>query len=429
MSADSIKRYVAAANGKRILPIITVFFFIAGFLYSRSYTPAWPGDFIAYLGAGYALAEGVNPYDDEVVSRCLSHNGLHDVENLPYLYSPVFALPFSIARYTGPVWIRRIWFLSLHGSFWLGFYLLLRKRPQNKSIAIMVVLGTLLLFMGPYRSAAKWGQVTSLLFFMVSLAMYRQRNSILSGSVLSLVPLIKPALAIPLLFMRGKAWLFLAITTMTLILITMSISSLEPWRQYTAALKSVSSEWNLAMPGNRSLTGNVHRIIGTYSKNYTAATSELRKERIERAARERFLCLLIYASLILLILAAILLAIGQSNWKSFYLSPHIAPLLCWISLLVSPLAYDHYGLFLLPLLINSIFTGKKKLYIPAAIAFGYWALIPNADSFVTNHTLLLLVEALRPALLIWVAILYSNTMSATLLPDNCNTNNITCLQR
>ncbi|MCK5842502.1 MAG: DUF2029 domain-containing protein, partial [Candidatus Sabulitectum sp.] len=344
-----------------------------------------------------------------------------DVENLPYLYSPVFALPFSIARYTGPVWIRRIWFLSLHGSFWLGFYLLLRKRPQNKSIAIMVILGTLLLFMGPYRSAAKWGQVTALLFFLVSIAMYQQRNSVLSGSVLSMIPLIKPALALPLFILRGKAWVFLTLTTITVILTTLGISGPEPWRQYSTALNYVSSSWNLAIPGNRSLTGNVHRIVGMYNKNYGAATPVIHEERVKRAAEERALFTVISASLMLVILATILLSIGQSRWRSFYLSKYLAPLLCWISLLISPLAYDHYGLFLLPLLIESIFIGSKRLYIPAVIAFSYWALIPNADSFTTNQILLLSTEAIRPALLVWVAIVYSRTVSAILLPKNCNT--------
>jgi len=424
MLADSIKRKIIAVNSKRILPVITVLLFIAGFMYSRSYTPAWPGDFIAYLGAGYALSEGVNPYDDEVVSRCLSHNGLHDVENLPYLYSPVFALPFSIARYTGPLWIRRVWFLSLHGSFWLGFYLLLRKRPQNKSIAIMVVLGTLLLFMGPYRAAAKWGQVTSMLFFMVSLSMFRQRNSVLSGSVLSMIPLIKPALALPLFILRGKAWVFLTLTTIAVILITLGISGPEPWRQYTTALNNVSSGWSLAMPANRSLTGNVHRLAGIFRTKYTSETSVLLEERIKRAAKERALSQLIYALLTLMIITAILLSIGQSKWKPFYLSKYFVPLLCWISLLISPLAYDHYGLFLLPLLIESIFIGSKRLYIPAVIAFSYWTLIPNASSFTENQALLIPTEAIRPVLLVWVAIVYSRTVSAILLPKNCNTDDI-----
>ncbi|MCK5131147.1 MAG: DUF2029 domain-containing protein [Candidatus Sabulitectum sp.] len=426
MQADSIKRHIAATKGKKVLPIITVLFFIAGFLYSRSYTPAWPGDFTAYLGAGYALAEGVNPYDDEVVSRCLSQNGLKDVENLPYLYSPVFALPFATAQYTGPIWVRRIWFTCLHASFWLGFYLLLRKKLQKISITIMLTLGTLLLFVGPYRAAARWGQVTVLLFFLVSLMMYRQRNSALSGSVISLVPLIKPALAVPLLFLRGKAWLFLALSTITLILITVGMTGFEPWRQYTTALNIVSSEWDLSIPGNRSLTGNVHRIVGTYSKSYIMEVSEHREKRIERAEKVRSLSILISVLLMLLILAAILRAIGQSKWRSFYLSAHFVPLLCWISLLISPLAYDHYGLFLLPLLIDTFFIPNKKLCITAGIAFACWAFIPNGNAFVTNNTLLLLIEAIRPALLAWVAILYTRVTLAVLLPENCNSNNITC---
>jgi len=427
MPVDSLRKFIIAVRGKRVLPIITLLFFLVGFLYSRSYTPAWPGDFIAYLGAGYALAEGVNPYDDVVVSRCLSQNGLKDVENLPYLYSPVFALPFSAARYVGPVWIRRIWFAILHASFWLGFYLLLRRKPQRKSITIMLVLGTLLLFAGPYRATAQWGQVTALLFFLVSLSMSRQRNSALSGSVLSLVPLIKPALAIPLLFLKGKAWLFLTLTTITFILISISMTGLDPWCQYTTALSNVNSEWDLSISGNRSLVGNIHRIVGTYSKSYIMEVSNNRQERMERATKVRTLSSIISVSFILLIFAGILRIIGRSKWKSFYLSEHFIPLLCWISLLISPLAYNHYGLFLLPLLIHSIFIQNKKLYIPAGIAFTYWAFVPNANTFVINRTLLLLVEMMRPALLVFVAILYTRLISSIHLSESSNSDNITCL--
>ena len=400
---------------KTALPIVTAAFLIGGFLYSRTYTPEWPGDFAAYLGAGYAIAEGSNPYDEASATRCLSENGIVDVENLPFLYSPVFAMFFSAAKYTGAVWMRRIWFAGLHISFWYGLYLLVkREEQQGKSIALMIILGTILLFTGPYRAAAIWGQVTALLFFSVSLAICKKRNSAISGISLSLIPLIKPALFAPILSLRGRAQLFLVAATLFLITVSVAVTGFEPWRQYLTALHKVSSEWELSIPGNRSLAGNVHRIVGTFSESYIREFANNHQERIERAGKVRALSSIISVALILITIAGILIAIRRTAWKRYYLSEHFTPLLCWISLLITPLAYDHYGLFLLPMLVHSVFTKKPELYTPAAIAFAYWAFLPNGNSFISNSTLLLSVEATRPILLIFVAILYARVTSTSL---------------
>jgi hypothetical protein len=413
MSADSSRKKTVRFMKKTALPLITATFLICGFLYSRTYTPAWPGDFAAYLGAGYAIAEESNPYDENSAARCLSENGIVDVENLPFLYSPVFALFFSAAKFIGAVWIRRIWFTGLHISFWYGLYLLIKREEQQwKSIALMIILGTILLFTGPYRAAAKWGQVTALLFFSVSLAIYRKRNSAVSGISLSLIPLIKPALFTPLLSLRGRARLFLVAATLFIITVSVAITGFEPWRQFITALHKVSSEWELSIPGNRSLAGNVHRIVGAaFGDSYIREFADHHQERIERAAKVRALSSVITVALILMTTAGILSAIGRSRWKQYYLSEHFTPLLSWISLLITPLAYDHYGLFLLPMLVHSVFTKKPKLYIPAAVAFAYWSLLPNGNTFIADNTILLSAEAIRPILLIVVSIAYARATS------------------
>ena len=419
MWADSAGKRTIQFRKTATLPLITALFLIVGFLYSRTYTPAWPGDFTAYLGAGYAIAEGANPYDEDSVARCLSENGLADAEALPFLYSPVFALPFSIAKYLGALWVRRIWFAGLHISFWYGLYLLVKRKEQlKKSIIFLIALGTVLIIAGPYRAAAQWGQVTALLFFTVSLAIVRKRNSAVSGLSLSLIPLIKPPLFPPILALRGKAWLFLATVTLSLITVSVAITGFEPWRQYVTALHKVSSEWELSIPGNRSLAGNVHRIVGTFTESYIREYSNNHQVRIERAGKARALSSIISVTMVLMVIAGILIAIGRTRLKQFYLSEHFLPLLCWISLLISPLAYDHYALFLLPLLVHSVFTNKPRLYIPVAISFIYWALIPNGNTFISNRTLLLSVEAARPMLLIFAAVLYARDTSKLLSSDN-----------
>jgi hypothetical protein len=194
--------------------------------------------------------------------------------------------------------------------------------------------------------------------------------------------------------------------------VSLGVSGFEPWRQHAAALGKVSTEWELSIPGNRSLIGNVHRIVGTHGKEYIREFADNHQERIRRAGNVRALSYLVSLFLILLALAGIIAAIGRKRLKQFCLSEHFGPLLCWISLLISPLAYDHYGLFLLPLLVHSVYTGKRKLYILAAIAFTCWALVPNGNTFITDQTLLLCAEATRPILLIIVAVIYARVSSA-----------------
>ena len=399
-------------ESKALLPIISVILLACGFLYSRTYTPAWPGDFVAYLGAGYAIAEGSNPYDDDSVSRSLSANGLSDVDNLPYLYSPLFALPFSAAKFIGSLWVRRLWFAGLHISFWAGLYLLVDLKDQRKnSFILMIILGVILLFTGPYRAAIRWGQVTVLLFLAVSLAISRKRESRIGGICLALIPFVKPALSAPIFCLKGKAWKYLLATTLSLIVLSVSISGIEPWKQYVSAIHRVSSEWDLSMPGNRSLTGNVHRVLGALQKADHIEQPETREERIERAGKQKLLATSLSVILTIISILLISAAIGRSRLKQFYHSQHLIPLLCWISPLISPLAYDHYGLFLLPLLIKSIQLKQYKLYIPVAIAFSYWALIPNSDSFISNYPLFLTIEAARPLFLVIASILYVRNAS------------------
>jgi hypothetical protein len=288
-----------------MLPALTIILSIVGFLYSRTYTPAWPGDFTAYPGAGYAIADGYNPCDELDVNRCLSRNGLAGAEALPFLYSPAFALPFSLAEYLGAVWVRRVWFAILHFAFWYGLFLLIRRRKQlKKSIILMAVLGSVFVFAGPYRATAKWGQVSALLFLSISIAITKKRNSAVSSVFLSLIPLIKPVLSAPLLALRRKAWLFFTGSILVIITISVASTGFEPWQQYASALNRVSSQWDLSIPGNRSLSGNVHRIFGFAFEN-SIRSSDSRQERIQRAGVVRTLSSLVSVILILLTLSVV----------------------------------------------------------------------------------------------------------------------------
>ncbi len=387
---------------------ITLLLLSASLIYSRTYTPAWPGDFAAYLGAGAALASGANPYDDAAVSRCLAELGQGEMENLPYLYSPAFALPFSSVKYIGAVWVRRIWFMTIHASFWLGFFLLFSgKEPPLKRLILPAATGTALLFTGPYRSAVQWGQATPLLFLLATIALKHRGKAFLSSVSLSLIPFVKPALMLPVLQLRGRSWLYLAGSIILITGTSMLFTGLVPWKQYIDGIESVSSEWDLGIPGNRSLAGNVYRAMTHVTDGwYMREVSNDHAERIERAVMLRNLsngiCLVIAAGCIYLFFRKA----GVPALRRLYDSELFAPLLCWLSPVISPLAYDHYGLFLLPLLIHTILHSPSRRILALVIsAFVYWAVIPSWNTLVQDELLLIILESLRPAMLLFTVYL------------------------
>ncbi len=381
---------------------ITLLLLSVSLIYSRTYTPAWPGDFAAYLGAGAALASGANPYNDSVVSRCLAELGQGEMENLPYLYSPAFALPFSSVKYIGAVWVRRIWFMTIHASFWLGFFLLFsEKEPPLKRLILLAATGTALLFTGPYRSAVQWGQATPLLFLLASIALKHRGKAFLSSASLSLIPFVKPALMLPVLQLKGRSWLYLAGSIMLITGTSMLFTGLEPWEQYIRGIESVSAEWDLGIPGNRSLAGNVYRAMAHVTDRYMREVSNDHAGRIERAVKLRNLsngiCLVIAVGCMYLFFREA----GVSAMRRLYDSELFAPLLCWLSPVISPLAYDHYGLFLLPLLIHTILHSPSRQILAVVVsAFVYWAVIPSWNTLVQDELFFIVLESLRPAMLL-----------------------------
>jgi hypothetical protein len=100
--------------------------------------------------------------------------------------------------------------------------------------------------------------------------------------------------------------------------------------------------------------------------------------------------------MILLTLFIILAVIGKANIRQYCVSGYFIPPLSWILPLVFPLAYDHYGLFLLPLLITSIYTEKPALYTSATLVFIVGAIVPNGNTLMPNGKTLIIAEAVRP---------------------------------
>jgi len=195
---------------------------------------------------------------------------------------------------------------------------------------LMVALGSVLVFTGSYSATAKWDQFSVLLFLSVSVAVACKQSRAASGLFLSLIPLIKPALSAPIVALRGRSWFFWAGSILAIIAVSVGLSGLKPWQQYATALHRVSSQWDLSIPGNRSLSGNVHRIVG-FACEDNIRNSDSRQERIHRAGNARALSAIVTAALMLLVLSTVLVIIG----KALIIAEAVRPL----SLIITAVLY------------------------------------------------------------------------------------------
>ncbi len=382
-------------------PVLLLFF---GYLFSRTYIPAWPGDFQAYLGAGCALAEKRNLYDEDTAMQMLSRYGLENPEPLPFIYSPAFAIPFSAVRYLGISTVRRIWFLIIHVSFWAGLLLLfLRNGSKRKTIILLLCTGIPLIFIGPFRASVYWGQATAPVFLLLSVALYFHRRSSAEAVSFSLLFFIKPALMLPAVTIGRKKLIILLAAVTAILVCSVLFTGAGPWEDYLNSLRN-TSHWDFSMAGNRSLLANISRAVNSASAGYIREARGIRQERIARAERIRTVLNISFAGTLLAFLSVLIRTAGTQNVKAVLKSSLFPDLLTWLIPLVSPLAYDHYALFLLPLLISAMHHKRSRLLIPALSAFIIWSFVPTLDETAFSKTLCTLMEFSRPAALMTVSI-------------------------
>jgi len=327
-----------------------------------------------YYPTGYYLSQGLNPY------------------HLPsgLLYSPPALLIFQPLYYLPSQPTQLIWtllsFLSLLLSLWL-IIKLTKLKPQRKWF---LLLSPFFFLSFPSKFTLGMGQINHfiLLLFTSSFYLYQKKKKKLSALLLTLSFLIKLfPIWILLFFIQKKDWGYikkLILYTFSAFLLSSLFLPLQMFKDYfTLVLPSFLTHAANSSYYNQALTGLISRLVSHPPLQSSLATS---------------------LSLILIFLA----------WKKLQpkLSKHLKfSLLITLSLLISPVSWQHHLVFLFfPLVfLFAHFYSQKNLRGLSLTIIAYLLIfinIKNPQPFTTTlWGNLLLSHATLGSLLLYITIL------------------------
>lgn len=187
-----------------VIGVLVVVIATSAILLSNTRNGYRDSDFFSYWLAGYDIAHGQNPYEENqwIEDHYLfGANWVSDPKfvyplSLAMLFVPLGILPLDIAA---PVWI----FLTI--SFVLAsIYLLLSNFTFSTDITYVkpYLIGLLpgIFLFRPFVTLLFWGQLGGLFLFIITLTVYLfQNNRWFFGGVLLSIVLLKPQIGIPVL--------------------------------------------------------------------------------------------------------------------------------------------------------------------------------------------------------------------------------------
>lgn len=233
--------------------------------------PGWVGttDFGVYVRAATAVADGHNPYDPALYPPSLFGNvPTHDF----YSYPPFFAELLAPFVAVSPSMARLLWTLTSIGCLALSLTILLRGFGNQVGWKWVALILAFAFSTGLVRNDLYHGEVNFalLLLFTLGLHYFIGRRMRLSGICWGLLVVVKPFLAIVVLYLLWKREWQAAVTSVLfsgflslfslVILWPSSFSSLKGWLQIVAYDGSLVYS---GRPDNYSIHGLLLRLFST----------------------------------------------------------------------------------------------------------------------------------------------------------------------
>jgi len=329
-------------------------------------------DFKAYYVAGHLALNHRNIYDPDLQMQTVREQGLGP-DYYPYIYFPFLAvacMPLATLPFVTAQWI---WFILSVAAWYSGLVLLARLLiletgipEQSRMRQVILSVSAISIFYGIFSNMIE-GQVNSFIFLLlaVSLTALNARLPLAAGFCLAVVIMIKPQpiLVIPYLLLIRR-WKTAAATLLCLaagVTVTTEIIGRSYFMYYikeilpTFSMQSTSFPPILInAPPNSSVQGAVSRILS--DSPWTSAALHLPGAQI-----------IVTRLLVVCLLAATAIFLRHRRHQS---PPFIT---AWIdigwvlllSLLVSPLTWDHHfvilPIFVIPLVDTMIRSHRNGL--------------------------------------------------------------------
>lgn len=404
-------RLLSPISSRKASNIAFILLFLLGIMLSgyraRSVTPEWPEDLVVYM-SGFMTAEmNQNPYDENLARSIAAERGLILGEAFGYIYTPAFLLVLEPLGVLNPDHFKRLWQYSSLLACWLGVLLLIRRLRDRRNTLLLALLVMLLSIGGPVIATLRWGQISGFLFLFLCVAISRNMRGVISGLALCSLPVTKVGMALPLIALRGKrAWVGLASAIVFLGGISFFLYYNGIWESYFTELASSAKDWNMSIPGNRSLFASVSRLVDISS---TAGMDSASLDRAARVAFSENVAASVRIIGIGISLSYLVVCFGVvTKWfrhRPRFDAVFLAVWLAWISIALVPMIYDHYALFMLPLVVEVFRRGKKRYSVLILLGFAWWTLAPMTQQGHLSSLLWVLYEAIRPMIVLSLGLL------------------------
>lgn len=331
-----------------------------------------------YLAAKLLLRGDARFYDDAVLGAAGAALGLHGPAGpgdtvlnfiyppwVPVAYAPLALLPWGVARV--------VWFLLSATTTVLALVLLAKAMAvdaeERRHLALSALAGAAFFF--PVFYGLMTGQVNAVLLLLLagSLLLFRKDRGFLAGLLLAAAALVKPFLALPaLVFAARRAWAALAgFATGAILLALLGVAAGGPagWRLWGAQISAhnalVQFEWR-----NHSIASAALALFSSRGGTEPA---------LPAPALVRPFTAAVSAFALLLMLVSVWPSRTGAARPELGFGAALA-----LGLLLTPKAWEHYGVFLFPALLAVYATLRggdrappRAASILLGVSFAVWA--------------------------------------------------------
>lgn len=343
-------------------------------------------DLPSYYVAGVLVADGRNPYHHMEIGMTAQSLGLAN-PIYPYIYPPALALAFTAVSTINYVLVQIGWFCLTTVFLWMALLVLfdiMKQSCSDNSVCLFwLVMSSSISF--PVINNFHNGQINTIILFLLAAYLHamKKQSPWMAGVLLGFCCLIKPQplILLPFLFLIGE--FICGLTTIAVyaagFVATGSVVGMDSIRFYLTQVLPTFNMVKTSFPpilifysGNHSIQGLISRsmITSKYSQSLFDAP-----DLIPIATKS--------ASIFIIVFALFIIFMNHRHYpldRGFPTVFRDTSLLIMVSLLVSPLTWDHHLLMLmLPMAFHIHSIVRRKHLNTMDLLIGILFLILNLN--------------------------------------------------